>query len=174
MPSREALRLQLHASILGRNAAQSIAEVCDRLDFLEVCCPEDSWLAEEMEKLGASVGRVGLFNGFDLFTSKGERRLLSVVREHKPRDVFLSPVCKAWSQANFWNSGNPERVQALLRLKKKSRRMLLCCRRVIALVQSYGGNAHLEQPTGANSWTEEHLLKACRSLTKAQIGRAHV
>ena len=169
MTQREHANVQQQVARWEQSAADEIFAVTDRLDFLEVCTPEDSRLAAELGKLGVSVGRCGLFSGYDLFSSKGGHRLCQLIQEHKPRDIYLSPVCKDWSPAQFYNSGRPERVMRLEASRRKSRRMLNNCKRAIELVKSYGGHVHLEQPTGATSWEERSLQSACRDLFFARL-----
>eukprot|EP00913_Durusdinium_trenchii_P001265 g1166.t1 len=51
----------------------------DRLDVLELCCEENSLLADTINKMGGKAERAGLFNGCDILKVEGRER----IRFHK-------------------------------------------------------------------------------------------
>ena len=68
-----------------------------RLDFLELCCTASSAMATAFEQKGATVARMGLWNGFDLSRHEGVSRARAFVKEKRPRLVWASPPCTVWS-----------------------------------------------------------------------------
>lgn len=63
-----------------------------KLDFLEVCAPEDSPLTEAIRAAGGKALSLGLHNGYGLTTRHGYLKVLHVIRTLKPRYVHVSPL----------------------------------------------------------------------------------
>jgi hypothetical protein len=68
-----------------------------RIDLLEVCAPWDSPLAQAVQDLGGKSERIGIHNSFDLATRTGLNRALTLLREKRPRFLWLSPPCSPFS-----------------------------------------------------------------------------
>ena len=142
-----------------------------QLDLLEVCSPWDSPLGVEVEKLGGSVMRLGVHNGYDLSTKEGFRRAAKVLRELRPRHVHFSPPCFPWSIMQNLNQRTSEQIKALGEKQRVGRRVL---ENLLKLGEiqflELRGDFSGEQPLSASSWKE----KPWNKLMKLAGGRFRV
>lgn len=66
-------------------------------DLFEVFCGPDSKLTEQVQNLKGQALRFGLAQG-NLQTAEGRRKLFTAICHHRPKHIWMSPVCKPWSQ----------------------------------------------------------------------------
>ena len=118
------------------------------IDLLEVFCSSHSKLADQVTQLGGKSRRYGLDQG-DLMTSEGRRDLFVILLKHRPRHVWLSPVCGPWSRSNLnsqkslpaWDQIHHERWSMLAQVAL----CLVLCRHQHRCQK----HAHWEQPKGS-------------------------
>ena len=163
---RERDSLKLAAEARDRDFAADLWAMDDRADLIEICVGPESPLSAEMMAQGRQVLRVGLFNGFDMTTAKGCSRAVALVQRHRPKDLWFSPMCGAWSTALNGVLGNEASAEKVATARKVGRRTLLYCLRVMQAAKAVDANCHmhLEQPAGALSWSEPILQRIIRQM----------
>lgn len=138
---------------LSQTAAIIKPEKATSIDLLEVFCSDHSKLTSQVIQLGGQAKRFGLNQG-DLMTSEGRRELFALVIRHRPRHIWVSPVCGPWSSwSNFnsqrsleaWDHVNDERWMMLTQVAL----CLVLCR----YQHRCQRHAHWEQPK------RSHMLK---------------
>ena len=128
---------------------QSQSQSKGRIHLLEVFCSADSNLTHQVNMLGGKAIRFGLNQG-DLHTTEGRARFFELLCSHCPEHVWVSPVCKPWSQWSHFNSQRS--LDAWDKINHDRRDMLvqvaLCfvlCRHQIR----HERHVHWEQPKGS-------------------------
>jgi hypothetical protein len=91
--------------------------------------------------------RIGHWNGFDLSTTTGARRLMMLWRQKKPRRTVMSPPCGPFSQIQNINQRSEDQIERLRLKKAKGRRILQNMATICQMVLNEPG-CHLdfEQP----------------------------
>ena len=121
-------------------------------DLLEVYCSQESSLTKTARQLGMSANRHGLSDG-DLATCEGRCKLYDRMLELLPRNIWLSPKCRAWCRWNTYNmSKSPEMAQRILQARENDVVHLLLCDALFQFQtwRSKNSHAHLEQPVGSH------------------------
>ena len=138
---------------LSQTAAIIKPKPAASIDLLEVFCSDHSKLTSQVSQLGGQAKRFGLNQG-DLMTSEGRRELFALVIRHRPRHIWVSPVCGPWSSwSNFnsqrsleaWDHVNDERWMMLIQIAL----CLVLCR----YQHRCQRHAHCEQPK------RSHMMK---------------
>ncbi len=98
-----------------------------KYDFMEIYCSSDSQLTKEITRLGKRAIRFGLKQG-DLSNRDGRQKLYEYLMRYQPRDVWMSPSCKAWCRWNQFNaSKSPEAARKVMNARDhETIHMLLC------------------------------------------------
>ena len=96
----------------------------NRLFLLEVCCSPNSVLAEHcLQTFGPqSAERLAQWNGGDVETAEGRKLIKSVLREKRPRVVWLSPECGPYSPMQRLNQRNPQQRLSLEEKRSHARK----------------------------------------------------
>ena len=68
-----------------------------QLFLMEVACAQDSVLSSEVEKQGLRAKRCSWWNNYDLSCNEGLKRLLQTVETERPRNLWISTECTAFS-----------------------------------------------------------------------------
>ena len=119
-------------------------------DLFEVFCGPESKLTEQVQNLKGLSKRFGFDQG-NLHTTEGRRHLFTEVCRHRPKNVWMSPVCKPWSQwsnlnshrsVELWNKIHEERYEMLIQVAL----CLVLCRHQHRKQR----HAHWEQPRGSH------------------------
>ena len=125
-----------HPNKLAKNAT----------DLLEVYCSQESSLTKTARQLGMSANRHGLSDG-NLATCEGRCKLYDRMLELLPRNIWLSPKCRAWCRWNTYNmSKSPEMAQRILQARENDVVHLLLCDALFQFQtwRSKNSHAHLE------------------------------
>ncbi len=138
-----------------------------RLDLLEIYCSDDSQLNQQGKKQGMTVHRFSLSQG-DLRTQEGRMRLYDLLIRFQPRDVWMSPVCKAWCKWNQFNaSKSPEAAQRVMEARQQDEVHLKLCSAVFWYQQKQDNHFHLEQPVGSHMIFQESLAPIVNGTHRA-------
>ena len=115
-------------------------------DLAEIFCGPSSMLTHQVQQLGGTAFRFGLEQG-DLSTTEGRRSLYRKMALHRPRHVWLSPVCGPWSS---WSRLNESRSMESQQKYQQDRQDLLYQIALAIVLYRYqisqGRHFHLEQP----------------------------
>ena len=120
LPESVAKRLDRQAQSLVADTRESLL-VQDRTGLLEIACSPDSILTATMRRLAKTdlaADRCSLWNGCDLGTTDGIRRVISQIDRLNPRHVWMSPICSPFSVMQNVNQRTPEQQDAL-RVKRQ-------------------------------------------------------
>ena len=112
LPEQKARQLSFQADEMLPEVFGSLVSH-GRLKLLEVACSHDSTLTETMQRITKnemSARRCSLFNGFDLSTDAGVRKVIHEIDKGNPEHVWLSPVCGPYSVMQTDKSKNTRAV----------------------------------------------------------------
>ena len=141
-----------------------------RADLLEVYCSQDSQLTKHARSKSMWAERHCLSDG-DLATMEDRKKLYDRLLHLLPRDIWLSPKCKAWCK---WNEFNSKRSTSLatkiMNARKADEVHLLLCDALFQFqtCRAPTCHAHLEQPSGSQMLYQEELAAI---LEQSYIGR---
>ena len=124
----------------------------NRVDLVEVCCGPNSLLSQVVEQFGGTSERIGLFNGFDMSTSKGLEKARRLVAQRRPRWLWFALPCGPTSPIQHLNELTPEGLARSLKRKQKSRKT---CRNCVKLAEEHvleGGDIGWEWPRNNEAW----------------------
>ena len=94
-----------------------------KLFLVEIACSQDSALSEEVQKQGLTAARLSIWNDHDLSTGEGVRRCVKFIEKHRPRYVWISTECGAFSPMQNRNQRNPEQIETLKRKQNEARKL---------------------------------------------------
>ena len=138
-----------------------------RIDVLEIYCSSDSELTQQAQKQGLTAIRFGLKQG-DLSTYEGRRRLYILLIRFRPRDVWMSPACRAWCKWNQFNaSKSPEAAARVMEARQQDEVHLQLCSAVYWFQQEQENHFHLEQPVGSHMVFQEELAPIVEGTYRA-------
>ena len=138
-----------------------------RIDLLEIYCSEDSQLSSQGKKQGMTVHRFSISQG-DLRTHEGRSRLYDVLIRLRPRDVWMSPACKAWCKWNQFNaSKSPEAARRVMEARQQDEVHLQLCAAVFWFQQQQDNHFHLEQPVGSHMIFQEAIASIVEGTKRA-------
>ena len=115
-------------------------------DLAEIFCGPSSMLTHQVQQLGGTAFRFGLEQG-DLSTMEGRKSLYRKMALHRPRHVWLSPVCGPWSSWSRLNE--PRSMESQQKYQQDRQELLYQIALAIVLYRyqiSQGRHFHLEQP----------------------------
>ena len=127
--------------------------------LLEVYCSPDSELTNQAQQQGFAASRFGLRDG-DLATFDGRRKLYDRLMQDLPRDIWMSPSCRAWCRWNIFNMCRSiSSAQKVIQAREEDSIHLLLCDALFLFQQwrSPHCHAHLEQPEGSQMIHREEL-----------------
>ena len=93
----------------------------NQLFLLEVACSPDSLLSSEVERQGLRAKRCSLYNGFDLTSCQGVRRVLEVIEELRPEHVWIATECGAYSPMQNINQRTERQKNELAEKRRLAR-----------------------------------------------------
>ncbi len=131
----------------------------EKWDVLELCCEEGSLLTKAVWQAGGKSGRAGLFNSCDLLRPEGRENVRRLLREHRPRWLWLAFPCGATSNIQNLNELTYEAWVKSLARKKKSRKLV---REGLAIAQEHvlsGGEVLQEWPRYNLAWSFPEVQK---------------
>lgn len=138
---------KLSQSSCGRN----------KLDLLEVYAYPNSRLTETALQHGLKARRFSEEDG-DLSTEGGQIRLLSIILRDEPENIWLAPECKPWGN---WSRFNMNRSisshEKIMTERSESKIHLWLCNLIAKLQLLSGRHVHLENPWGAESWSQAEI-----------------
>ena len=142
-----------------KSRKQSHNTVRSHIDVLEVYCSANSQLTHQNIQLGRRAIRFGLKEG-DLSYYEGRCKLYDIIMKFNPRDIWMSPKCKAWCK---WNQFNAARslsgAERVMTARQADSVHLLLCEALFRFQVSQGPqfHAHLEQPIGSDMLYQPEL-----------------
>ena len=141
-----------------------------RADFLEVYCSQDSQLTRHARSQNMWAERHCLSDG-DLPLPEGRKKLYDRLLHLLPRNIWLSPKCKAWCKWNEFNrKRSPNLATKIMQAREADTVHLLLCDALFQF-QTYRAptcHAHLEQPSGSQMLYQEEMAAI---LEQSYIGR---
>ena len=127
-------------------AVHDIQPMGKQYDLAEVFCSSSSMLTHQVQQLGGTAFRIGLEQG-DLSTTEGRLGLFRKLVMHRPRHVWVSPVCGPWSS---WSRLNESRSMEHQQKYQHEREDLLYQIALIIVLYRHqiakGRHIHVEQP----------------------------
>jgi len=144
-------------------------------DFIEMCCPQNSTLAAELQRCGKKVIRMGLHNDYDFSTTIGADKALNTIRQTKPDDLWVSFPCGATSTIQRLNEITEQgRYKSWMR-KKKQRKIIRNGLKCLRLQLELGGHVHWEWPRYNDGWGIPEVRDFFRDLeSKGKLFLARV
>ena len=127
--------------------------------MIEVGGSQDSHLSRECEKvLGeGSVLRLSHWNGGDLGTREGQDYVMKTIQDLKPRCVWFSPDCSAYSPLQRMNRRNPEQVSRLQAKREQADKEYEGVSRVLRAVASQGITCVLALTEQCEAWDHQWM-----------------
>ena len=141
-----------------------------KADLLEIYCSSDSQLTKQAKSKGLWAERHGLAEG-DLTTADGRCKLYDRLLQLLPKNVWLSPKCRAWCRWNEFNRHrSAELAQKVMRAREADQVHLLLCDAIFEfqMTRSQHSHAHLEQPAGSQMLFQEEMEAV---LAQSFLGR---
>eukprot|EP00435_Cladocopium_sp_Y103_P020428 s2013_g5.t1 len=137
-------------------------------DLFEVFCSDQSTLTSQVQQQGGKAKRFGLSQG-DLQSAEGRKSLFAAVCRHRPKHVWVSPICKPWSS---WSNLNCQKSLALWD-KIHADRFDMLSQVALCLVlcrhqHRNGRHAHWEQPKGSHMFMLPYLNELFRYMLSAK------
>ena len=129
------------------------------VDLLEVYCPAESQLTGQSIRQGLKAIRFGLKEG-NLGYYEGRCNLYEIMYRCRPRNVWLSPKCKAWRRWNQLNAcKSQELAKRVVEAQSDDQVHLMLCEAVFPFQRARGNayHCHLEQPAGSEMLNQEPL-----------------
>ena len=140
----------------ARNPTQR--ETPTKIDILEIYCASDSQITKQGERQGLKTRRFGLSQG-DLATYIGRCKLYDCLLKGKPRDVWMSPSCKAWCRWNQFNASRSQEMAVRVMHARQNDEVHLMLSSAVFWYQTTTRNHfHLEQPQGPHMIFQEASL----------------
>ena len=135
-------------------------------DLLEIYCSSESELTQQCQKAGMVAYRFGLKQG-DLTHANGRCRLYDHLMIFRPRDVWMSPSCRAWckwSQFNLMRS--IETAKKIIHAREDDEVHMMLCAAVLEFQQwrSQSCHFHMEQPGGSEMLYQPELADIYEKL----------
>ena len=117
--------------------------------------------------------RFGLREG-DLSNFEGRAKLYHVLFKYRPRNIWMSPKCKAWCRWNQFNANRSATMaNQVMRARQEDEPHLLLCEAVFTLQSDRGPefHFHLEQPIGSEMLYQDSLqtIVANTFLTRCDL-----
>ena len=128
-------------------------------DLLEVYCSSESQLTKQCIRQGMKAKRFGLREG-DLGTFEGRCKLYHCLFQIRPRNIWLSPKCKAWCKwAQFNMMRSMSTAEKIVDARERDEVHLLLCDAIFRHQCRMGAHfhTHLEQPTGSEMLLQDPL-----------------
>jgi hypothetical protein len=138
------------------------------IDCLEVYCSDESQLTQQCRQQGLRAMRFTLKDG-DLGTWEGRQKLYHVIFRYRPRNIWVSPRCKAWCKWNQFNASKSAAAAQKVMLAREGDEVHLQLCEAAFLHQHRMGTAfhfHLEQPVGSDMLYETPMQSIVECLKR--------
>ena len=129
----------------------------DRVFLMELACSQDSLLSAEAERKGLKAIRCSHWNGHDLSSQEGVRRVLEKIRIEKPEHLWIATECTAFSPMQNLNQRSPQQVQALQQKRKEHRKHHTAAVMIAEYAFCLGCTVHWEWPRRCRAWKWPHI-----------------
>ena len=150
---------------------ESSRESFFRVDVLEVYCEPLSQITHQARALGLRAERFTREDG-DLSTTVGQKCLLEMVDQLRPREIWVAPECRYWGNFSRLNSSrSPELAAKIADGRDKQRTHLRLCNTLFLHQMAVGGHFHLERPIRIPADFREslrHAFHAKNSLSRVK------
>ena len=125
-----------------------------RTFLIEVACAEDSRLsAEALKQLGPEAAvRCSHWNGYDLTSTTGVRRLKDLISQQRPVHVWISCECGPYSPLQRINRRNPEQCEKLEEKRRVARLQYDGGIQVAKHARLCGAEVHFELSEKCEAW----------------------
>ena len=140
-------------------AFQVCGAVPEPWDVLELCCGPESLLLQEVQRAGGRGGRAGLFNNCDLMKNEGLQNVLNMIKQHRPRWLWISLPCGPSSPIQNLNEITEEGKRKGDLRRKKSKAMVKRALIVARYQLELGGEVAQEWPRGNYAWKWDIIEK---------------
>ena len=140
------------------------------IDCLEVYCSDESQLTQQCRQQGLRAMRFTLKDG-DLGTWEGRQKLYHVIFRYRPRNIWVSPRCKAWCKWNQFNASKSVAAAQKVMLAREGDEVHLQLCEAAFLHQHRMGTAfhfHLEQPVRSDMLYETPMQSIVECLKRIQ------
>ena len=110
------------ANDIGPQAFHSLTSERRTL-LIEVACSPESRLSSEVQRQAGyteAAVRCSHWNNCDLETGEGVKNVISQIDLHRPRHVWISPICGPYSPLQAINQRSPEQVQELQEKRRQA------------------------------------------------------
>lgn len=127
----------------------------NRLMLLEVCCSPESELVNQCKKKFGenSAERLSHWNGGDIETKQGVKLAKDIIREKRPRLVWLSPECGPYSPMQHLNCRTPEQKRNLEKKREGARNQYDGVEELAEFVDSLGLTFVIELSERCEAWS---------------------
>ena len=148
-----------------------------RLFLLEVACSERSLLSEEVLSRNGpnSAMRCAHWNGFDLTTRSGVDKLKQLIRERRPKHIWISCECGPFSPLQRINQRTAQQREELQRKREAAVQQYQGGIEVARFGRRHGSQIHWELSEKCEAWNlpiiqsfleEQHLKRVtCHGCT---------
>ena len=147
-----------------------------RLMSLEVGCSPTSLLTstlQETTKDKDSAIRCSYWNGCDLETASGIKKVLQTIDTQHPRHVWISTECGPYSPTQNMNQQTSEQIQALEEKQTKARKQYHGGLVVSKYAQRRGAHVHWEWASRCRAWNLKEIedwMKTAKTSTAIVSG----
>ena len=125
-----------------------------RLFLLEVACSERSVLTQEACRCFGehSAQRCSIWNGYDLTTAEGVRRLKQLIVQLRPRHVWISCYCGPYSPLQRLNQRSEEQIAKLHEKQAYAQKEYLGGITIAEFARKLGSEIHWELSEKCEAW----------------------
>ena len=139
------------------------------IDLLEVCCPQDSKLAEAVRERGGHAERIGLRN-FDLGTKDGVTGALAQAEALHPRYMWISTPCGPFSPIQtLFNEATDDAKRKSGYKKKRARKVIRAATQLAYAQIARGDHVSWEWPSNNGGWREPEVKKLMDFMARQGI-----
>ena len=141
------------------------------LDLLEGFAYPGSRLTQAILEAGGRAMRFTALDG-DLSTSEGQRVLLYMVDNYKPRHIFVAPECGPWSSwSRFNQSRSTQMFDRVQEQKRAQGKILQLCNRLCEIQIQHSRHFHIEQPSTSTMF---EMSRDPTTHAKKNCGQNHI
>ena len=166
LPEQKARQLSFQANDLVPEAFESVVS-SGRLRLLEVACSPESILTETMNQLSKSemsAKRCSLFNGFDLSTNQGIKKVIQDIDQYNPEHVWMSPICGPYSVMQQVNQRTPEQIESLQEKRRDALKQYVGCSVLYTYCVQRGIHVTWEWSQSCQGWRLPFMQKLVQKL----------
>lgn len=124
-------------------------------NLLEVACNPDSVLSTTMHHLTGDTNtavRCSIWNGCDLTTGAGVRSVLNKIDLHRPKHVWVSPICGPYSVMQNINQRTEEQKASLEAKRKSALKQYVACGIIFRYCHQRGIDVTWEWSQSCQAW----------------------